>query len=175
MALDRQQVPVEPCSHGRGKFGGGTGVEIRRIGKREQCVSVEAEPNDMATDSRHADLDRRGLNLVRELLVILVELRTHELERLLAELWIRQLVEHRVDRGLGATAEQQLRHHSARADRAGADLFAQRRLGLTILEFPVHFPPRQYGTSNFTGTLRMKYKNILRTAKYIVGMAISRP
>ena len=77
--------------------------------------------------------DRALLDLVRELLVARVELGAHELQRLLAELVVGELVEHGVDRRLGAAAEQQLRHHAARADRAGADLLAQRRLGLRAL------------------------------------------
>ena len=58
-----------------------------------------------------------------------IELGAQQLQRLLAELGVGQLVEHRVDRGLRPAAEQQLRHHAARGDRSGADLLAQRRLG----------------------------------------------
>ena len=69
---------------------------------------------------------------LRELVVAagLVELGAHQLQRLLAELVVGELVEHGVDRRLGAAAEQQLRHHAARRDRPGADFLAQRRLGL---------------------------------------------
>lgn len=54
-------------------------------------------------------------------------------------------------------------------------LYKARRRGIAIVEFPVQFPPRKYGISNFTGTLRMKLRNIIRTTTYIIRMAISRP
>ena len=91
------------------------------------CARVHALPS-----SRLASLARSTADFstwFRELLVAGVELGADELQRLLAELGIGELVEHGVDRGLGAAAEEQLRHHAARGDRAGADLLAQRALG----------------------------------------------
>jgi glycosyltransferase involved in cell wall biosynthesis len=50
-------------------------------------------------------------------------------------------------------------------------LYAAKRCGWRVVTFPVAFPPRQHGTSNWASSWKSKYRTIARSIKYLATLA----
>jgi len=50
-------------------------------------------------------------------------------------------------------------------------LYAAKRCGWRVVTFPVAFPPRQHGTSNWASSWKSKYRTIARSLRYLITLA----